>query len=110
MLILYMQLLSVFQKFIRYMTEKGLPVSDSPLPSKDRAYKIVSFIENFCNSLFAIIKYLLAAVKYADVLVDGRFEEELKDVNYHWAGSTNQRVIDVQKSLQKGEVVLHESN
>ena len=55
-------------------------------------------------------KYLLAAVKYADVLVDGRFEEELKDVNYHWAGSTNQRVIDVQKSLQKGEVVLHESN
>lgn len=55
-------------------------------------------------------KYLLAAVKYTDVLVDGRFEEELKDVNYHWAGSTNQRVIDVQKSLQKGEVVLHESN
>lgn len=55
-------------------------------------------------------KYLLAAIKYADVLVDGRFEEELKDVNYHWAGSTNQRVIDVQKSLQKGEVVLHESN
>ena len=55
-------------------------------------------------------KYLLAAVKYADVLVDGRFEEELKDVNYHWAGSTNQRVIDVQKSLQKGEVVLHESD
>lgn len=55
-------------------------------------------------------KYLLAVAKYADVLVDGRFEEELKDVNYHWAGSTNQRVIDVQKSLQKGEVVLHESD
>lgn len=44
-----------------------------------------------------------------DVLVDGRFEEDLKDVNYPWAGSTNQRVIDVQKSLEKGEVVLYES-
>lgn len=30
---------------------------------------------------------------YIDVLVDGRFVEELKDVTYHWAGSTNQRVI-----------------
>lgn len=55
-------------------------------------------------------KYMLATIKYADVLVDGQFCEELKDVNYHWAGSTNQRVIDVQKSLQKGEVILHESN
>ena len=36
--------------------------------------------------------------------------EELKDVNYPWAGSTNQRVIDVQKSLKKGKVILHESN
>jgi len=30
---------------------------------------------------------------YVDVLVDGKFVEELRDVNYHWAGSTNQRVI-----------------
>lgn len=44
-----------------------------------------------------------------DVLVDGEFKEELKDVKYPWAGSTNQRVIDVQKSLGKGEVVLYES-
>ena len=47
-------------------------------------------------------------IKYVDVLVDGEFKEELKDVNYHWAGSTNQRVIDVQKSLKKGSVIYHE--
>jgi anaerobic ribonucleoside-triphosphate reductase activating protein len=45
--------------------------------------------------------------KYVDVIVDGEFVEELKDANYHWAGSTNQRVIDVKKSLEQGEVVLH---
>lgn len=43
-----------------------------------------------------------------DVLVDGLFIEELKDVNYHWAGSTNQRVINVPESLKEGKVIIHE--
>lgn len=41
-----------------------------------------------------------------DVLVDGRYVEELKDQNYHWAGSTNQRVIDIKKTLLLGEISL----
>lgn len=40
------------------------------------------------------------ALKYVDVLVDGRFEEENKDLRLKWRGSTNQRVIDVPKSLE----------
>lgn len=47
---------------------------------------------------------------YLDVLVDDRFVPELADKSYPWAGSTNQKIIDVQKSLKKGEVVLHESH
>lgn len=46
-------------------------------------------------------------LEYTDVLVDGKFMEEFKDANYPWAGSTNQRVIDVQESLKKGEIVYH---
>lgn len=46
-------------------------------------------------------------VKYVDVLVDGRFEEEKKDNLLHWRGSSNQRVINVQESLRHGEVILH---
>ncbi len=42
-----------------------------------------------------------------DVLVDGRFVEELKDIRLKFRGSANQRVIDVQKSLQSGQIVLH---
>lgn len=37
-------------------------------------------------------------LKYTDILVDGRFEQNLKDVNLHWKGSRNQRVIEVQNS------------
>ena len=49
----------------------------------------------------------LPYLKLADVLVDGKFVEELKDVTLHWKGSANQRVIDIQKTLESGEIVLH---
>lgn len=42
-----------------------------------------------------------------DVLVDGPFVEELKDIRLKFRGSSNQRVIDVKKTLEKGECVLY---
>lgn len=42
----------------------------------------------------------LVLLEYIDVLVDGEFVEATKNINYPWAGSTNQRIIDVQKSLE----------
>lgn len=53
--------------------------------------------------------YRLTSFNYIDVLVDGPFEKDKADVAYPWAGSTNQRVIDVKKSLQQKEVVLWEN-
>lgn len=49
-------------------------------------------------------------MKYVDVLVDGQYVEELHKPNLDWRGSENQRVIDVQKSLNSGEVVLKPVN
>ncbi len=42
-----------------------------------------------------------------DVLVDGAYVEELKDIRLKFRGSSNQRVIDLVKTLEKGEVVLY---
>ncbi len=42
-----------------------------------------------------------------DVLVDGRYEKDRRNVSLFWRGSSNQRVIDVRKSLKTGTVVLH---
>lgn len=57
------------------------------------------------------IKYerRIEIIGLCDVLVDGLFEADKADVNYHWAGSTNQRVIDVQKSLKSSNIVLFEN-
>lgn len=52
------------------------------------------------------VKHLLI-MNYIDVLCEGEFIEELADVNYPYVGSTNQRLIDVQKSLKTGEVILY---
>lgn len=48
-------------------------------------------------------------LKYLDVLVDGQFKEELHDPRLKWCGSSNQRVIDVVKSLKEEKIVLYES-
>lgn len=50
------------------------------------------------------------AVLMADVVVDGRFIEKQADVNYPWGGSTNQRVIDVKRSIAEKAVRLYETN
>ena len=49
-------------------------------------------------------------LKYIDVLVDGKFKKELRDEELYFRGSRNQRLIDVQTSLQKGETVIYHYN
>ena len=43
-----------------------------------------------------------------DVLIDGRFEEPLRDLSLQFRGSSNQRIIDVPRSLEEGKVILWE--
>lgn len=49
----------------------------------------------------------IPGIELIDVLIDGEFVQALADVNYHWAGSTNQRVIDVKKSLKLGYAIKY---
>lgn len=49
----------------------------------------------------------LPYLKDIDVLVDGQYQCDKRDVSLKWRGSENQRVIDVKASLKTGKVVLH---
>lgn len=47
-------------------------------------------------------------ISFLDVVVDGRFVEAEKDTLLSWRGSRNQKVIDVQKSLEAGDTICRE--
>ena len=49
-------------------------------------------------------------LNYIDVLVDGQYKDELHDFRLKYCGSTNQRVIDIKKSLKENKIVLYEEN
>ena len=58
---------------------------------------------NFTNN-FSLQSLLLSA---CDVVVDGPFIEAEKDLSLAFRGSRNQRIIDVRKTLGKGEIILY---
>lgn len=61
-------------------------------------------IENMCKKW----KETNELLSYIDVLVDGRFVEELKNLNLKFKGSENQRTILVNESLKSGYVILYD--
>ena len=50
-------------------------------------------------------KKRFSLIRERDILIDGKFIDELKDLNLKWRGSSNQRVIDIQKSLTENKIV-----
>lgn len=53
-------------------------------------------------------KKKLEMLQYVDVLVDGQFKEQLKDIRLKHRGSSNQRIIDVQQSLKNNVIIEKE--
>lgn len=51
---------------------------------------------------------LAQILPYIDVLVDGRFNQHLRDTDLLFRGSSNQRLIDVPESLLKGKIQLYD--
>ena len=48
--------------------------------------------------------------QYIDILIDGRYIDDLRDYKLKWRGSSNQRIIDVQASLKSGDVIFSGEN
>lgn len=68
----------------------------------DQIMKAPSIVDDE-NSLLIIRQNLMTKI---DVLVDGSFEYDKRDLSLKFRGSSNQRLIDVPQTLQKGEIVL----
>lgn len=86
-------------------------------PTKDiwlyTGYTFEEICELYCNqAIYNIYKNVTelniwSNLQYVDVLVDGKFIEEEKDITLKFRGSRNQRVIDLKKTLKENKIVLY---
>ena len=94
----------------------GLTISGGDPMHKDNRGKIFRLCENIKTkfphkTIWMYTGYTFEEIKdspilqYIDVLVDGEYKEEFRDIEAHWIGSKNQRIIDVQKTLKQGEII-----
>ena len=73
----------------------GYTLEDIFNPTKnDTVYDVINNIQR---------QYLLENI---DVLIDGQYVDELRDLSLPFRGSSNQRLIDMQKTIQSGKIVL----
>ena len=96
-----------------YSNQKGL------LPLERRVREVLPQKDIWCFTGFLFDKDIIEnmckrwketneLLSYIDVLVDGRFVEELKNLNLKFKGSENQRTILVNESLKSGNVILYD--
>ncbi len=48
-------------------------------------------------------------IRNLDIIVDGKYDENLRDLKLKFKGSSNQRIIDVQRTLRNNQIVLAEN-
>ena len=64
--------------------------------------------ELLCDGSYPRTEFTDEMLSYIDILVDGRFVLELKDISLQFRGSRNQRIIDMNQTRRNGEVVIWE--
>jgi anaerobic ribonucleoside-triphosphate reductase activating protein len=99
-------------KYIKAVTFSGgepLDQADSLLSLmtrlREREYNIWVYT-GYAFEEAALEPAMFAAVRQADILVDGRFVLAKRTLAVPFIGSANQRIIDVQKTLRQGEIAL----
>lgn len=69
-------------------------------------YTGYKFDDDVMGKMFETWPETKELVSNLDVVVDGKYDEDLRDLNLRFKGSSNQRIIDVQKTLEKNEIIL----
>ena len=77
-----------------------------PFPNKDIwCYTGFDFEKDVVEKMAKNNETTRELLKYIDIIVDGKFEEDKKDLKLQFRGSSNQKIVDVKKSLQTGKIV-----
>lgn len=90
--------LKVIKEYKKYYPDKNIWMFSGYLFDKQ--------IKQWCLTL----PYTQEIINNIDVLVDGRFVEELKDPDLGFRGSSNQRVINIKETINENKIILHEKH
>ena len=60
-----------------------------------------------CENTLILVEKRRKIISLCDVMVDGRYIDSQRNPSKKWAGSDNQKVINIRQSIQKGEVILY---
>lgn len=93
-----MMQIEALEELAKYVKEKGMDVWCYTGYTFDEILELAKKNEHYMNAL-----------KYIDALVDGKFVMDLKSFECPFRGSSNQRIIDVAKSLESGKVVKYKN-
>ena len=78
---------------------------------KEKGLNVVVFTGYTYEELMELQKkdpWVGKLLEVTDILIDGRYEKDLRDLTLLFRGSRNQRVIDMNRSREEGRPVLHE--
>lgn len=84
------------------------PLAELAEEIKKRNLNLIVYTGYTWEEIIKNKKKYINLLKYVDFLIDGLFVEQLKSLELNFKGSSNQRTIDVQKSLNCGDIVLYE--
>ena len=114
------EIIDYFKKYGK--TIRGISILGGDPTYKDNIEPLIKFLKKFKNELpdrdiwiWSGYTYeeimqknnLRELISYCDVLIDGKFDENLKDLSLKWRGSKNQRVIDIKKSFIENNIVKY---
>ena len=75
--------------------------------AKENGYNVIVYTGYRWEELLKD-KNRFSVLEYVDYVIDGEFKEELKSLNVKFRGSTNQRIVNVKKSIEQGICVEEE--
>ncbi len=84
------------------------PLSVIAKAIKEKGFNVIAYTGYTWEKLIEEKDKYIDLLKYTDIVIDGPFVDDLKSYDLHFRGSSNQRSIDVQKSLLENKIILYE--